>query len=193
MLYQRFVADGTDPPGLYLAHSSDLGATWSPERAHVADDALLGGRASLSYGTGDGRYAVAYVTSFSADDNRVRVRITDNASDWSASPVLEVSGNNSTPSLARMADGAFVLFYQRRLWAQSELFLRRSEDGVNWAPEVQLTESENMFDALPVTLPDPEPGFLDLYWTRDSSNGPERAIVHERVATDTIFASSFGD
>ena len=193
MLYQRFVADGADLPGLYLARSADRGATWSPIRIAVAGDAQLRQRASLAYAAADARYAVAYIASLSDSDNRVRVRITTDASDWSAAPILEVTGDNASPQLVRMADGAFVLFYERRLWAQSELFMRRSQDGLDWAGEVQLTESEDQFDRYPVAVLDPEPGFVDVYWTRDSSNGPETAIVHRRVATDSIFTSSFGD
>ena len=163
LLYQRFVADGSDPAGLYLARSSDLGASWSPIRIRVADEASLGDSASLAYGAADGCYAAAYVVTLSANDHRVRVRVTDDASDWSAAPVLEVAGDSTTPFVTRTSDGAFVLFYQRGFSPQSELFMRWSADGSNWASEVRLTESADWRDGYPVAVPAPQPGFVDLY------------------------------
>ena len=79
------------------------------------------------------------------------------------------------------------------LLPQSELFMRRSEDGASWASEVRLTESPDLRDGYPVAVADPQPGFVDLYWTRDSVVDTDDAIVHQRVATDTIFTSRFGD
>ncbi len=193
MLYQRFSPDGPSPVGIYLARSVDDGLTWSPVRTLVTSDAHLGARAMLAYRASDHRYVATYETQWATDDNRVMVKVTDNVNDWTAPAVLEIAGNNSAPSLVAMPDGAFILIYGRRIGGQSDLFARRSTDGISWAAEVQLTASPNQFDDAPFAVANTSPGVIELYWAQTPDLSSPSSIVRDGsvVVLDPVYASGF--
>jgi hypothetical protein len=197
MLYERFEADGTDPVGLYLSRSTDLGLTWSPQRTLVAADVALGTRAMLVRRTSDGRYLAAYTVSPTEGDSRIVVKVTDNALVWTAPMVLEIPGNNQAPALVVMPDGAFVLVYASVGGNQGDLFLRRSLDGISWGAEIRLTNTPDNYDTTPFAVSASSPTLVDLFWSRSPDlSGFGAEIVHESasvVLIDPVFASGFDE
>jgi hypothetical protein len=122
MLYERFVADGANAPGLYLSRSFDLGMTWSPQRTLVAADVALGTRAMLARRASDGRYLATFTVSPTDGENRVVVKASDDVLSWMVPAVLEMPGNHQAPALVVMPDGAFVLLYATVIGNQTDLF-----------------------------------------------------------------------
>ena len=195
MLYQRFAADGSSPVGVYLARSLDDGLSWSPGRTLVTTDAHLGARSMLAYRSSDHRYVATYERQWAAEDNRVMVKVTDNVDDWSAPPVLEVPGNNAAPSLVVMPDGAFVLVYGRQIGGRSDLFARRSTDGIVWAEEIRLTDSSG-YDETPFALAGSSPGVVEMYWASTPDVSPTYTSIVRNgavVVLDPVYASGFDD
>lgn len=193
MLYQHFVPDGSSRAGIYLARSLSNGLTWSPVRTQVTTDARLGVRSMLAYRPSDHHYLATYETQWADDDNRVMVKVTDNVNDWAAPAVLEIPGNNLAPSLAVMPDGAFVLLYGRTIGGQSDLFARRSADGIVWTGEIQLTNTPNQPDDAPFAVAGTSPGVVELYWAQTPDLISPSNIVRDGsvVVHDPVFASGF--
>lgn len=197
MLYQRFAADGADPAGLYLASSNDLGLTWSPVRTLVAGNVALNSRAMLAHRTGDGRFVAAYVVSPGLSDSRIMVKTSDNALDWSNAPVLEITGDNDSPALTVMSDGAFVLLYSTKDQGQGDIFLRRSLDGIAWGDALRLTNTPAQYDMTPFGVAGEFAEQIEVYWSRSNQlDGFGGQIVHAPamvVLIDPIFVSGFDE
>ena len=196
MVYHRRTAEGAAGPGLYLAQSADDGASWDQQRTPVAADAESGTRSSLAHRASDGRTLVAYAVDAGVDGKRIVVKATHDVRDWSAPPALVIAGTNTTPALAVMPDGAFVLLWSRYDGSQWDIVLRRSVDGFDWQPDVAVTSTPATSDLAPFALVGESPGTIDLYWSRSTGSGGAFAdIVHDAsvVVLDGVFADGFDD
>ncbi len=194
MIYHRATAEAAGGPGLYLAQSADEGVSWDPQRTLVAADAETSTRSSLAYRASDGRYLVAYVVDAGSGERPIVIKATHDVRDWSAAPALVIAGNNTTPALTVMPDGAFVLLWSRYDGSQWDIRARRSVDGFNWQAEVAVTATPTTSDLAPFAVVGASPGAVDLYWSRSTGSGGAFAdIVHDSavVVLDAVFADGF--
>lgn len=124
------------------------------------------------------------------------VKVSGNRNDWTAPAVLEIAGNNASPSLVVMPDGAFVLFYGRRMGNQADLFAGRSTDGSAWTEEFRLTDTPNQFDEAPFAVAGKSAGVVELYWAQTPDltlSGSTIVGDGAMVVLDPVFNSGFGD
>jgi hypothetical protein len=187
MSYQRLGSGA----GVYVAESSDDGATWDTLQTQIAASAQL---PRIAYRESDGLYLATYQTGSSAV--HLHVKTTTDVRDWSAAARdFAVSGNNHDSLPVVMPDDAFVVFYIREAGAAFDVAFRRSLDGVAWADAVGVTNTPGADDVEPHPLVGDSPYSVELYWGhRAASTGFDYDIVREPsilVADDGIFADDF--
>lgn len=184
MSYQRL------GDGVYVAESSDDGATWDQERTEIASGAQL---PRIAYRESDGLYLASYQVGSSA--LRMYVKTTADVRDWSALPQdFAIDGNNHDSLPVVMPDGAFALFWIRASGNQFDIAVRRSADGTTWSPALAVTDTPGADDVEPHPLVGASSDRVELYWGRDE---PVQSFTYDIVreasvvVNDAIFAASF--
>jgi hypothetical protein len=184
MSYQRFGV------GVFVAQSTDDGATWDQEQTSIASNAQL---ARIAYRESDGLYLASYQTGSSALD--MFVKTTTDVRDWSApAQDFATTGNNHDSLPIVMPDNAFVLFWIRAAGDFFDIAARRSVDGVTWGPTLTITETPDVDDVEPHPLVGTSSSVVELYWGRDEPGGSFTFdIVREAsvVVNDAIFSDGF--
>lgn len=184
MSYQRLGA------GSYLAQSSDGGVSWDTLRTAIATGSQL---PRITYRESDGLYLASYQVGSSTLS--MFVKTTTDPQDWSAPARTFADNGNHHDSLpVVMPDGAFALFWIVASGSQFDLAVRRSLDGIDWAPQRTITTTPGEDDVQPHPLVGDSPGAVELYWGRAAPVGANNfRIVRDAAAVvvDALFADGF--
>jgi hypothetical protein len=184
MSYQRLSG------GVFVAESHDDGITWDTLRTEISDNAQL---PRIAYRERDGVYLASYQRGSSA--LHILVKTTADVHDWSGDErffALEVNNHDSLPVV--MPDDAFVVFWIRAANNGFDILSRRSTNGIDWEPELRVTNSANVDDVEPHPLVGASSNEVELYWGRDDPTG---SLTHDIVrlarviVADTVLAASF--
>ena len=186
MSYQRLGSSA----GVYVAESSDDGATWDTQQTQIAASAQL---PRIAYRESDGLYLATYQTGSTA--LRMWVKTTSDVHDWSATARDFAGAGNHHDSLpVVMPDDAFVVFWIRAAGNQFDIAVKRSLDGVDWSAPLTVTDMPDADDVEPHPLVGDSPSEVELYWGRDA---PVGSLTHDIVrepavlVNDAIFTDDF--
>lgn len=186
MSYQRLQG------GLYVAQSSDDGATWDAQQTQIIASGQL---PRITYRDSDGLYLASYQTGSTA--LQMWVKTTTDVRNWSApAQPFAATGNNHDSLPVVMPDAAFVLFWIRESGGQFDILARRSLDGTNWDAELPIRVSACENDVEPHPLLTASPGTVELYWGREAPLGSgDHDIVRDPtfVVVDFVIANGFDD
>lgn len=186
MSYQRLSG------GVYLAQSSDDGATWDLLRTAINS---VGALPRIAYRESDGLYLASYQTGASA--LQMFVKTTTDVRNWTAAAQnFAATGNNHDSLPIVMPDDAFALFWIRANGQQFDIAVRRSLDGVTWSPALSVTSSIDADDVEPHPLIGTSSSSVELYWGRKSplASGEYDIVRQERVIVDEhLFDDGFDE
>ncbi len=121
--------------GVYVAHCP-AGGSWDTDRRQVNGS---GYRARIMKHT-DGTYLCSYHRGTGGQyDYDVFVKQSLNLTAWTGEVRLTTNLNSHDPFAGEMIDGAYLVYYAKHTYPAYNLWRCRSEDGVNWEPEEQIT------------------------------------------------------
>jgi hypothetical protein len=184
MSYQRLGS------GSYVAESANGGATWDTLKTAIAVGSQL---PRIAYRESDSLYLASYQVGSTALS--MYVKTTADVHDWSAAPQgFAITGNNHDSLPVVMPDNAFALFWIRANGSFFDLAVRRSTDGVNWAPAIVLSDTPDDDDVEPHPLVGTSSTEVELYWGLDApGHSNMHDIVREphAVVVDAIFTDGY--
>lgn len=192
MVYRRPMAEGPSGAGLYLAQSTNQGASWDNQHTLVSSDGIL---PDLAFRSSDGLYLLSYLVELPGGGYQIRIKSTHDARDWSQPSRELASGILGAARIAVMPDGAFVMVWSRSDGVQADISMSRSMDGTGWSPESTVAGTIDRNDGAPYPLATPSPGVIELYWSAATDGGMnfESQIVRDAriVVLDPVFATGF--
>lgn len=184
MTYQRLSG------GVYIAQSTDGGATWDTQKTVLNASGQL---PRIAFRESDGLYLASYQTG--NYPLLLWVKTSTDAFDWSAPAQSFASPDSNHDSLpVVMPDGAFVLFWVRGLGGPFNIVARRSSDGLDWSGDIEVTTSGNHNDVEPHPLVGTSPGVVELYWGRESPLGSSDFNIVRKasvVVLDAVYTDGF--
>lgn len=163
MAYQRL------SDAVYVARSSDGGATWDKRRTRVS--AGLAALPRIAKRASDGKYLVTYQTG--SRTAQIWSKASRNVYQWpSTRSSVSTNGNSHDATPIVLEGGSFLATYAHVTGTVFNVEYRTSFDGQSWSPPTSVTTDSSLYNVQPHPMRHGTPGRVVLAWSRQESALP---------------------
>ncbi|MBS1251436.1 MAG: hypothetical protein MAG451_00469 [Anaerolineales bacterium] len=160
---------------LYVAQSSDNGATWDEAPTRIGPAGAVAPRIAH---TSDGGYLLTY--HMGSADLDLYAQLSEDAYAWEGDPMpISVGGDSRDGHPLLLNDGTLAVFYALATEdAPADIYYRASEGGVEWDVAVQVTEAD-LSERGPFAVPAGADRRVYVLWSQETASDSDYDIYFQ--------------